>query len=131
MNKRPDALIYILALAGLIVAGIITTSIINAVKNNQAGTDIRAKAGVVSTLKFVGIVNSVNEDGTLIVDNVMFSPESRSGQPVNYGSWIVTPPQTFVTGSAMPGSKITFTVNTNEFNVAAKQVVAAQITVGK
>ena len=103
MNKRPDSLLYIIALAALIVAGIVTTSIINAVKNNQAGTDIRAKAGVTSTLKFTGIVNSINDtDGTITVDNVQLSQESRSGQAVNYGTWSVTPPQTFSIVTATP-----------------------------
>ena len=132
MKKRPDSLIYIIALAGLIVAGIITTSIINAVKSNQTGTDIRAKAGVTNTLKFSGIVNSINDlDATIIVDDVQLSKESRSGNPVNYGSWTVTPPQTFSLSSAVPGSAITFTVNADEFSVSSKHVVASDIKIGR
>ncbi len=132
MNKKPDSMVYILALAGLIVAAIITTSIIGAVKNNQAGTDIRAKAGVVNTLKLVGSVESTNDlTRTITVINVQFAEESRSGKAVNYGTWIVTPPNTFDFISAVPGAKVNFTVNSDSFDVMKKEVAAAQMAIEK
>lgn len=132
MNKKPDNLIYIMALAGLIVAGIVTTSIIGAIKNNQSGTDIRAKAGVVNTLKLVGTVESVDDITQAIrVLDVQFSPESRSGKAVNYGTWIVTPPNTFNFLNAIPGTHIQFTVNSDSFDVMKKEVVAAEMSVAK
>lgn len=129
MSKKPDAMVYAIALGALIVVGIITTTIINVVKNNQSSAvDIRAKAGVVSTLKLTGTIDRVDEAaGTITVLNVQFADESRSGQPVNYGAWTVTPPATFLISSATPGSRITFTVNSDSFNVSSKQVVAAEI----
>lgn len=132
MNKKPDSLLYILALAGLIVAAVITTSIIGAVKNNQAGTDIRAKAGVTNTLKLTGIVESADDlKGTVKVLNVQFAQESRSGKAVDYGTWIVTPPNTFEFPTAVPGAKISFTVNSDSFDVMKKEVVAAQMAIEK
>lgn len=133
MNKKPDSMIYAMALGGLILAGVITTAIINAVKSNQGtATDIRAKAGVVSTLKLIGIVDHINDtDGTIVVNNVQFASESRSGKAVNYGTWIVTPPATFSILSAIPGNTITFTINSDSFDVATKKVVAAQVSVAK
>lgn len=132
MNKKPDSLIYILALAGLIVAGVVTTSIISAIKNNQSGTDIRAKAGVVNTLKLVGTVESTDDlTGTIRVLDVQFSSESRSGKAVNYGAWIVTPPNTFNFLTAIPGTHIQFTVNSDSFDVMKKQVVAAEMSIAK
>jgi len=132
MNKKPDSLIYIMALAGLIVAAIITTSIISAVKNNNSATDIRAKAGVVNTLKLVGTAESVDSaTRTLTVLDVQFSAESRSGKAVNYGTWKVTAPTSFDIFSALPGTKINFTVNSDSFDVATKEVVAAQMSISK
>lgn len=124
-------MVYAIALGALIVMGVITTAIINVVKNNQSSaTDIRAKAGVVNTLKLVGTVDSTDDiNGTITVLNVQFDDESRSGKPVNYGTWSVTPPMTFSLSSALPGTRISFTVNSDSFNVASKQVVAAQVTV--
>jgi hypothetical protein len=131
MNKKPDAMVYAIALGALIIMGVVTTAIINVVKNNQSSaTDIRAKAGVVNTLKLTGTVDSTDDiSGTITVLNVQFADESRSGKPVNYGTWSVTPPQTFSLSTALPGTRISFTVNSDSFNVASKQVVAAQVTI--
>ena len=131
MTKRPDAMVYAVALGGLIIIGVVTTAIINVVKNNQsAPTDIRTKAGVVNTLKLTGTVDSVDETaGTISVLDVQFSSESRSGKPVNYGTWTVTPPRTFSLMTAVPGAKISFTVNSDSFDVMSKQVVAASVTI--
>lgn len=132
MNKKPDSLIYIIALAGLIVAAVITTSIIGAVKNNQGGTDIRAKAGVTNTLKLTGVVASTDDLArTIKILNVQFAQESRSGKAVDYGTWIVTPPDTFTFATAVPGAKISFTVNSDSFDVMKKEVVAAQMAIEK
>lgn len=124
-------MVYAIALGALIIMGVVTTAIINVVKNNQSSaTDIRAKAGVVNTLKLTGTVDSINDTaGTITVLNVQFADESRSGKPVNYGTWSVTPPATFSLSSALPGTRISFTVNSDSFNVSSKQVVAAQVTV--
>ena len=120
-----------MALGALIIAGVITTAIINVVKNNQrSATDIRAKAGVTNTLKLTGTIDSVDDAaGTLTVIDVQFAAESRSGKPVNYGTWTVTPPNIFSLSSAVPGAKVTFTVNSDSFDVVSKQVTAANVTI--
>ena len=125
-------MIYVMALAGLIVVAVITTSIIGAVKNSGNATDIRAKAGVVNTLKLVGTVESVDAvTRELTVLDVQFAAESRSGKAVNYGIWKVTPPASFDIAGAGPGVKVNFTVNSDSFNVVAKQVIAAQMSITK
>ncbi len=130
MNRKPDSLLYFAALAALVIVGIITTSIINAIKTNNAGTDIRAKAGVTSTLKFSGVVSQINDvDGSIVIDNMQLSAESRSGSAVDYGTWTVTPPRTFVAGSAPPGTRVSFTVSSDKFDVSSKHATAAEMTV--
>jgi len=131
MGKKPNGFLYVIGLLLLIVAGVVTTAIISSVKNNNdAPTDIRARAGVVNTLKLTGMISSVDTDnGVLVVDNVVFAPESRSGPEINYGTWIVIPPQTFSVYSAVPGSTIDITVNSASLDVASKQVAASQIVV--
>ncbi len=131
MRKTPNTFIYVIALFGLIIVGVVTTAIINVVKNNQtAPTDIRARAGVVNIIKLVGTVASVNSaDGTLMVENVQFSPESRSGPAINYGTWTVTIPTSFNLLSASVGTNVSFVVNASSFDVATHKVSATQITV--
>lgn len=125
-------MIYAIALGALVVMGMITTTIIDRVKNSQGATDIRAKAGVTNTLKLTGTVESVDESGgTIKVNDVQFATESRSGKVANYGTWVVTPPSSFNLLTANPGASITFTINADSFNVESHAVVASQITVGK
>jgi hypothetical protein len=130
MKNNNKNLIYIVAAVSLIIIGIIMTSIIGAVKNNQAPADIRAKAGVTNTLKLIGIVESTDEtNGTVTVSNVQFDQSSRSGEAHNYGTWVVTAPRTFSLFSAQSGKSISFTIATESFNVAVKNVVATQMSV--
>lgn len=132
MKKRPDALIYAIALGVLVVMGMITTAIIDRVKSSQSAADVRAKAGVTNTLKLTGTVETVDESsGTISVADVQFATESRSGKAVNYGTWTVTPPSTFNLLTANPGANIAFTISADSFNVETHAVVASQITVGK
>ncbi|MEK7060868.1 MAG: hypothetical protein AAB937_01390 [Patescibacteria group bacterium] len=134
MNKKPNSLIYIVAAVGLIIVGIVTTAIINAVKNtNQSGgTDIRARAAVTNTLKLTGIVSEVIDlEGMLIVSNVQFADTSRSGTAKDYGTWKVFVPTNFALITATVGSTVTFNIDAKSFNVTTKSVVASQITVGK
>ncbi|MEK7577661.1 MAG: hypothetical protein AAB492_03555 [Patescibacteria group bacterium] len=133
MNKKPNSLIYLISAFGLIVVGIITVAIINAVKNtNQSGgTDIRARAAVTNTLKLTGIVSEVVDvEGMIIVSNVQFADTSRSGAAKDYGTWKVLTPTNFVMSTAVVGSPISFTIDAKSFNVTSKSVSASVITVG-
>lgn len=129
--KKQQNLIYLIAVVSLVVVAIITTTIINTVKNSQsAPTDIRAKAGQTHTLKLEGQITDINDtDGILVVGNVELSPESRSGKPSNLGTWMVTPPPSFSLASAQIGQKITFVIDQASFNVLLKKVTAVQVTV--
>ncbi len=133
MKNKPDSLIYIMALVGLIVAGVITTAIINSVKNNQsAPADIRARAGVINIVKLTGTVTDTSSaNGTITVAGVQLAPESRSGPAVNYGTWTVTPPQSVSISSLAPGQAVNFVVDAASFDVATHKVVASELTVSK
>lgn len=133
MKKKPDSLIYLMALVGLIIAGAVTTAIINSVKNNQtAPADIRARAGVINIVKLTGTVTDTSiADSTITVANVQLAPESRSGPAVNYGSWKVTPPLSVSIASISPGQTVNFVVEAASFDVATHKVVASELTVLK
>lgn len=122
-----------MAAVGLIIVGIVTTAIINAVKNTDqsGGTDIRAKAAVTNTLKLTGTVDEVVDvEGMIIVSGVQFADTSRSGDAKDYGTWKVFVPTNFAISTATVGSPITFTIDSKTFNVTTKSVVASQITMG-
>jgi len=128
MKKKSNRYIYILAILVLIIAGVVTTALISSARNKESPADIRARAGVVSTLKFTGTVSDLDTGNvTITVDNVVLHSESRSGQEVNYGTWVVTPPRTFNMFNTSVGETITFVVNSDSLDVASRQVVASQI----
>lgn len=130
MKGKDNTFVYIITLFALIVAAVITTTIINAVKSNQAGsqTDIRARAGVVNIVKLTGTVTGTDDTtNTITVSNVEFAPETRSGPPINYGTWTVTPPPGFNLNTALPGKTITFTINAASFDVSTHKVAASQV----
>jgi len=130
MAKKTDNFVYIIAIFILVIAGLVTATIIASIKNNAASqTDIRARAGVVNTLTLIGVVNLIDtEQNSMTVDHVRFSPKSRSGPEVDYGTWIVIPPRTFNLYSAGSGSQIEFVINASDFDVANKMVVASDMT---
>lgn len=133
MQKRPDSLVYIIAIVSLIIVAIITTTIISSLKNNSgSATDIRARAGVINIVKLIGTVSDIDSvNGTLTVVGVQLAPESRSGPATNYGTWTVTPPRSFNLSSAAAGNTISFVVQSTSFDVASHKVVASQMTLGR
>lgn len=134
MNSKSKGLIYILSAVGLIIVGIVTTAIINAVKNtNQSSSgDIRARAAVTNTLKLTGTVSEIVDlEGMIIVSNVQFADTSRSGTAKNYGTWKVFVPSNFSLATAVVDAPVTFTIDAKSFNVSTKSVVASQITIEK
>lgn len=134
MNKKSNNLLYLAVAGGLIIIGIITTTIINAVKNSNptSGTDIRARAATTNTLKLTGTITEVVDiEGMLIVSGVQFADTSRSGDTKNYGTWKVFVPTNFVMSTATVGSPVSFTIDAKSFNISTKSVAASQITIGK
>ncbi|MBU1327292.1 hypothetical protein KKB64_03805 [Patescibacteria group bacterium] len=127
-NKVPNSFIYFFASIGLIVVTIIMGFIIE--KTKSSSTDIRAKAGVINTLKVNGTVTSV-DNGVLTVDNVFFADDSRSGPAVNYGTWEVTPPQGYNAASAGSGTTIAITVETKTFDISSHKLKATKIQILK
>lgn len=133
MKKTPSGFLYLITTVALILVAIITTAIINISRNRQeAPADIRARAGVTNTLKLTGIVSQINDtEGILMVDNVQFDEESRSGPPQNLGTWSVTPPPGFALTSVVPGDQLIFTVEAKSFNISSRSVTAIQLVVSR
>lgn len=128
MQKKSNTMLYIGVSIALIIAAIAATAIVN---NSRSGSseDIRAKAGVTSTLRVAGTVTSVDEGkGTFVMSNFHFT---TSENPTNMGTWTVTPPQGFNLGSISSGSKITMTIDPATMLAESSTVTAIQITVDR
>lgn len=132
LKGKKDSMIYFVVAVVVIIAGIATTALINVMKDKTASTDIRAKAGIVNTLKFKGVVKEIQkQSGIIIVNNVEFLAESRSGPEKNYGIWSVAPPDNFDYNSLRVGDHIEFAVESSTFNVASKSVVATSLIIAQ
>ena len=113
----------------LIILAIALVAILDRTAKTSSTTDARARAATQYTLKFIGVVSTVNEaKGTIDVSNVQFADINRVGVPQNLGNWTVTAPATFNFASVSPGKNVTIGVNANTFNIASHAVTAVSIT---
>ncbi len=126
-KKAPASFFLFAASVGFIVVALFTTFLINT--NKESPADIRAKAGVLATLKYEGLVVSVDDvNGTVTIDSLTLSDESRSGAKKNLGRWVVTAPPQFNLVSASTGTKVKLTIDPKTFDIARKTLTAKEIT---
>ncbi len=125
--KQSNTLPYILGSLGLIVIAIIFSSILNRTSNPRDDTaNIQTRAAAPGLIKVTGVVTSVNADGTIVVSNLRFTDSTKS-----LGTWTVTPPAGFRTGSALPGAVLTITVDPPTMLAAKRTLSATEIVAGK
>ena len=133
IKKKNNSFLYLIGSVALIIVAIAATSIINRSKNaTTESTDIRTKAGSLSTLKFSGTVVSTDDGkGIFVLDNLRFSDNSQDNSLRQLGSWTVTPPSGFNLASLFSGSKVTITVDSSTFLINSHTVTATQILVNR
>lgn len=130
-KKKGGSFLYFFGSVAMIVAAIALTALINFSKTDSTTTDVRARAGA-NTLQLTGTVVSTDETtGIIIVQNVQFAEESRSGPGKNLGTWHVTPPPSFTLSQAFPGAQLTITIQAASFDINSREVAATEITVAR
>ncbi len=111
----------------LIVLAIVVVAVIDR-NGSGSGSDIRARAGQVFTLKLTGVVNSIDETaGTITVSSVQFDSESRSGEAKDLGEWLITPPADFNYASVSPGTPVLIGVDAKTFQVTSHKLTAVTL----
>lgn len=125
MKKKNNTLLYVVIIIGLIVSAVAATTIVN---HSQSGSsDLRAKAGVATTLRMTGTVITVDSTkGTFALANVRFATSESN---TTLGTWTVTPPPGFSLGSLSAGTQITMTVDPTTMLATNSTVTATQIIV--
>lgn len=130
-KKKGGSFLYFFGSVAMIVAAVALTALINFSKTDSTTTDVRARASA-NTLQLTGTVVSTDETtGIIIVQNVQFAEESRSGPGKNLGTWQVTPPPSFAISQAFPGAQLTITIQAASFDINLREVTATQITVAR
>lgn len=114
----------------LIFVAMAIVSIIDRTKPDSS-TDVRARASGANSLEFNGIFESVDASGALIVNNLTMADSSRVGEAKNLGTWTVTPPVNFNTGTLSAGSKIIIGIDPKTFLAQSHSLTALSISLKK
>jgi hypothetical protein len=128
MLQKRNVLIFINI--GFIVLGIALISIIDR-PNTEKGSanDVRARASTTKNLTANATVVSTDPiKGQLVVTDLYFTDESRSGEAKNLGTWIVRTPATFNFSTVTPGTSVVIGVDTSLFKISNYTFNAASIT---
>lgn len=124
MNKN----VLLLGSVLLIVLAIAMVSLLSRTSSSSS-TDVRARAAVVKTLELNGTVKTVNEgEGTLILERVYLSDDSREGSPQDLGTWTVTVPSAFNMASVGEGQMVKVNIDSKTFLISSHSVTALAIT---
>ena len=127
-KKKPSVLVYVGGSVILVMATVAFTAIINRTKP-ESSTDIRAKAGVLSTLKLTGTVVSIDTTKNILtVAQLKFHNQIGESIDTSLGTWTVTPPPAFVLSTLVPGKEVVITADASTFMVDAHAVKATAIT---
>lgn len=109
---------------GLIILAIALLPLIERVRTTGSSTDVRARAGSTSTLKFTGILSEIDpSNGLIIVSGLHFEDNPN----LDLGLWTVSVPPGFSMTTLTPGKKITITVNAKTFVVTSHSLTATAI----
>ncbi len=126
MKKKNNTIVYVAVIIGLIIAAVAVTAVVNRTKDGQS-SDLRAKAGVTTTLRMTGTVAAVDESkGSFSLANVQFASSESNA---TLGMWTVTPPPGFSVGSLSAGTQITMSIDPTTMLAESSTVTATQIII--
>ncbi len=119
-KKNNTSILYLISTVSFILVGIILTGIIN---KTRVSTDIRSRASATSGISARGVVQEINDDGTMTVDQLTFlsSPEK------NMGSWSVTFPTTTKSDALISGTKVKIIIEPTTLNIENHTLTAKEI----
>ena len=119
-NKKNTSIVYLVSTVAFILVGIALTGIIN---KTRGSTDIRSRASVTSGISATAVVNGINDDGTIMVDQLTFtsSPEK------NMGLWTVTFPTTTNNNALISGTKVKIIIESTTLNIENHTLTAKEI----
>lgn len=123
-KKQNNIFFFIGSVLLIIIAIAITTIVEKNASSKDTSTDVRARAGVASTLELIGSVSSIDfASNVLILDMVKFPGNDEQ----SLGTWTVTPPAGFSLSTLTAGKKIRLKVNASTFLATSHTVTATEI----
>lgn len=118
--------LFIGSIAFIFVAlGFVT--ILNSTSNSGESTDVRAKAGAISTLKLTGTVRSVDTaKHTFVLSDLVFSDTKNKGGK-SLGTWTVSAPPGYNLGTIPVGREVTIIINSSTMLATSHTVTATEV----
>jgi hypothetical protein len=131
INRKKNLFVFINL--AFIIVGIALISVVDRTTGANTGSgDIRARAGEIKHLTaYATVLSSDPIKGMLIVTDLFFTDESRSGEAKNLGSWVVRAPVTFNFSTISPGAGIVIGIDSAAFLISKHSLTAASITLQK
>jgi len=119
-NKKDNTFLYIISTLSFILLGIILTSVINQTKSK----DVRIRASATAGIEATAIVSAIDSEtnSVTIKDLALASSKNK-----NLGTWVMTPPSSFVFSSIIPGNTITIKIDTTRFDIQNHTLTAKEI----
>lgn len=126
MPSKNYTIFFIFSVGFVLISIAFITILGQTSKKDNGNVDIRAKATVANSLKLVGTVADIDVvSRTATVNQIKF--QSKETEAGDMGSWTVTLPTDFKSGSVTAGRKIFINADAASFNTSAKTMTALSV----
>jgi anti-sigma-K factor RskA len=119
-DKKDNTFLYIISTITFVLLGIILTSVINQTKSKDTRIRASATTGISATAVVTAIDSGTN---TITINQLTFA----SNKDKTLGTWVITPPSSFVVSSIIPGNTITIKIDPARFDIQNHTLTAKEI----
>jgi hypothetical protein len=119
-DTKSNTFLYIISTLTFIFLGIILTSVIDQTKSKDVRTRASATAGIEATAM---ITEVDNETRSITVNNLLFASSPNK----NLGTWVMTPPSSFLLHSVISGNTISILIDANSFDIVNHTLTVKEI----
>lgn len=126
-EKKQNNILFFIGSVLLIIVAIAVSAILQKNTTSQEkSSDVRARAGVASSLELTGALSSIDESSNVfILDNVKFAGSDTQ----SLGTWTVSPPPNFSISSLSAAKTVRIKVNAATFLATSHTVTATEVKV--
>jgi anti-sigma-K factor RskA len=109
-DKKDNTFLYIISTLSFVLLGIILTTVIDQTKSK----DVRTRASATTGINATAVVTAIDsETNTITVNQLAFNSNENKA----LGSWVITPPSSFVVSSVIPGNTIAIKIDPTHFDI--------------
>lgn len=119
-DKKDNTFLYIISTLSFVLLGIILTTVIDQTKSK----DVRTRASATTGINATAVVTAIDsETNTVTVNQLAFNSNENKA----LGSWVITPPSSFVISSVIPGNTIAIKIDPAQFDIQNHTITVKEI----